>query len=229
MLYSITYVLYLISILVAFLASLTSYSRHNKIGYLKYFPPFLFLTILVEISGYFIAVKYGNNQFLFNFFTLVGLIFYFFILHEGVRSKIVKKVIRVIMILYGPFTLCWIFFVNGVYEFHSISFGIGVFLLILMCIYYFLFQFFKTPVEENIKRDPLVFICLGLIVFHAITFTYFSGIHIFQNFSQSFIDGMILVCMISNYALYAFFTTAFLLNHKYSKIEIVEYPKLPDL
>lgn len=229
MLYSVTYILYLISIIIAFLTSLTAYSKDNKVKYLKYFPPFLFLTILVEIAAYLIAVKYGNNQFLYNFFTVIGFTFYFFILREGIKNKRVKKIIRVIMILYIPFALYWIFFVHGVYVFHSISYGIGVLCIILICIYYFRYQFFETPIEEDIKRDPLVFICLGLVIFFALTFTHFSGIHIFQNFSQSFIDGMILVCMISNYALYAFFTTAFLLNHKYSKIEIVEYPKLPDL
>ncbi len=227
MLYSITLVLYFASIILAFVTSLTAYSRQNKIRYLKYFPPFLLLTLAVEIAAYIIALKYGNNQFLFNFFSVIGFTFYFFILHEGITNKVVKKIILTVMILYVPYALYSIFFVNGMFIFHSISFGIGAVLILIFCVYYLKWQFFATPFEVNIMRDPLVFICLGLLIFHAVTFTYFSGIHIFQDYSKSFVENMTVVCMVSNYTLYAFLTTAFLTNFKYSKIPIEKYPEMP--
>jgi hypothetical protein len=227
MLYYITLTLYFTSITVAFLTSLTAYSKYNKVTYLKYFPPFLLLTLLVEIAAYIIAVNYGNNQFLFNFFSIIGFTFYFLILFKGIKNRVVKKIILTVMILYFLFALGTIFYSQNLMMFNSFSFGIGTFFIILFCIYYFRWQFFETPLEVDINRDPLVFICLGLIVFHAITFTYFSGVHIFQNFSKSFIENMTIVCMVSNYVLYGFFTTAFLINHKYSKIEVVEFPEIP--
>lgn len=227
MFYSITYLLYFLFIIIAFLSSLTAYSSNNKIGYLKYFPPFLLLTIFVEITAYIVALKYGNNQFLFNFFTVIGFSFYFFILHKGVKNLLAKKMVLMGMFLYAFYALYSIFFIQGIFIFNSISFGIGTLLLILICIYYFRWQFFTTPIEQDIKRDPLVFICLGLTVFHSISFTYFCGVHIFKSFSPSFIQNMTLICMISNYALYSFFTVAFLINYKYSKIEPAKFHEIP--
>lgn len=227
MYYQITQSLYYISIIIAFIASLTAYSRFNKITYLKLFAPFLLLTLLVEITGNIIRSKYGNNQILFNFFSVLGFSFYFYILYRGITNRIAKKIILGILITYPLFALYVIFFVQGIFVFHTFSFGIGALLIVIICIYYFRWQFFETPIEVDIKRDPLVFICLGLILFHSITFTYFSGIHIIKNFSPSFVQNMTLVCMISNYSLYAFFTTAFLVNHKYSKIEEIKFPDIP--
>jgi hypothetical protein len=227
MYYQITLSIYFISIIVAFITSLTAYSKYNKTTYLKYFAPFLFLTLAVEVAAKIIAEKSGNNQFLFNFFSVFGFLFYFFILYKGIINKVVKKIILAIIVLYPLFALYMIFFIHGVSVFHTYSFGIGALLIVLICIYYFKWQFFETPIEVDIKRDPLVFICLGLTLFHSITFTYFSGIHLIKDLPPAFIQNMTLVCMICNYALYSFFAIAFLVNHKYSKIKFVEFPEIP--
>lgn len=228
MYYHLTQSLYFISIIVALIASLTAYSRSNKIAYLKLFAPFLLLTLLVEIAGNMIGSKYGNNQFIFNFFSVLGFTFYFVILYKGIINRVVKRIILTLIIVYPLFALYIIFFVQGVFVFHTFSFGIGALLIVMICVFYLRWQFFETPIEVDIKREPLVFICLGLIVFHSLTFTYFSGIHIIKNFSPSFVRNMTLVCMVSNYTLYAFFTIAFLVNHKYSKIEEVKFPEIPN-
>lgn len=226
MYYPITLSLYFIFIIIAFVSSLTNYSRYNKVSYLRYFPPFLLLTLVVEIASTIIGIKYGNNQFLYNLFIIPGFVFYFFILYKGIKNKIVKKIILSIIILFPLFVLYMIFFVHGIFMFSTFSFGIGALLIVLVCIFYFRWQFFTTPIEEDIKRDPLVFICLGLTVFHSISFTYFCGVHLFQGFSPAFVQNMTLICMISNYALYSFFTVAFLINYKYSKIDPVKFSEL---
>lgn len=229
MYYQITQSIYFISILVAFLTSLTAYSRSNKTTYLKYFAPFLLITLGVEVAAKIIEEKTGNNQYLFNFFSVFGFMFYFFILYKGITNRVMKKVILGLIFIYPLFAFYIIFFVQGIFVFHTISFGVGALLIVLICIFYFKWQFFETPIEVDIKRDPLVFICLGLILFHSITFTYFSGVHLFKGLSASFVKNMTLVCMVCNYALYTFFTVAFLVNHKYSKIEFVEFPEIPKL
>src|SRR5690606_11538528 len=115
----VTLSLYFIFLTVAFITSLTTYSKLNKVNYLKYFPPFLFTTLCVEIAAIIVGYKFGDNQFMYNIFAIITFLFYFFILYRGIKNKYAKKLILATMIAFPIFALYMIFVRHGFYEFNT--------------------------------------------------------------------------------------------------------------
>src|SRR6266700_8105039 len=84
---------YYVILILCFLAGLTVYFRKAVPVYLKFFPPFLLLTIIIEIIARIMAIRYGANQSLYSFFEVFEFAFYFFVLHYIIRSKRGGKII----------------------------------------------------------------------------------------------------------------------------------------
>src|SRR5580692_3371843 len=88
---------YFTFIVVSFLASLTVYFQRNTEQYLRLFPLFLLLTILVEMIAYFLRTQNKSATTLYttlyNFFTSFEFFFYTYVLRMVIQNRRMKKII----------------------------------------------------------------------------------------------------------------------------------------
>ena len=92
---------FILVLTVSFLASLTVYYRLDPVNsFLKYFPPFLLATILVEFVGTYLQTTRRTNVLLYNFFTSFEFCFYLWIVSLIINNRTVKKTIYVVMVIY---------------------------------------------------------------------------------------------------------------------------------
>src|SRR5215831_10409859 len=124
---------------IVFILSLVVYIRKGVPLYLKLFPPFLLLTIIVEIIGRVLGQKYGANQGYYSFFAIVEFIFYFIVLERIIHFSPIKRIIQLATWVYPIIALINIFFIQGCQLDVFATYGImlGSILIVLFCIYYF--------------------------------------------------------------------------------------------
>ncbi|HEY6902558.1 MAG TPA: hypothetical protein VI233_17995, partial [Puia sp.] len=148
------YLFYLIPIAagIAFLASLTIFSRPARERYLKYLSIFLLINFLVEIGLGYMALAAINNVFLSNIETMLVISFDLFLVREIVIRKSSKTFLSYNVVCYPLFSLINIFFIQpGL--FHTISYGIGCLLIVAACMYYF-WELFQQRNSPDLVRQP---------------------------------------------------------------------------
>ena len=199
----------LLSILVSLAASLSIYIQRKDNSYLKLFPPFLFLTLLVEGASLFGLVSGKRNTMMYNFFTVVEFSFYLFILREIIKNSRMKKVIWLLIWLYDLLALANIIFIQKLYGFPSLTYAIGCLLIVAICIYYF-FELFQFPHSVALVRQPAFWICSGLLFFYCCSFPIFGPINILKALPVVFSKNFAVIINVLNVLLYSSFTIAFL-------------------
>lgn len=204
--------LYFYFMVLSFIASLTAYSNSNpENNYLKWWPPFLFLTLLVELSGSYLYLDGKNNTFIYNSFSIVEFPFYMANLSFFVRKPLAKKIIRYTAVLYAVITLINMLFIQGIMTFNSITFALGCLLIASFCVYYFL-ELFRSPKAIKLKNDPAFWICTGLLFFYCVSFPFFALANLSGGLPKILLKHFQTIVTILNCFLYTLFTIAFLCN-----------------
>lgn len=211
---------YLIFELISLLASLSLYFQKSMPGYMKLFPVFIFVTIVVEIIGGMLMDRGIPNVLLYNLFFTVEFVFYLFILRNFVHSRKVKKLIFYISLVYPVLALINIFFIQ-VNTFESITYSLGCLLIVGVCVYYFL-ELFQLPHSVNLKREPAFWICSGLLFFYCCSFPLFGLNNYLLSTSGVILQNLTSILSVINILLYSLFTIAFLCRVKFRKAIIEE-------
>src|ERR1700720_2260737 len=157
--------LYIYSICIGFLAALMISFRRDTAFYLRLFAVFLFLTLLVEAIGVYSQLHDINNIALYNIFTTVEFVFYFFVLNQVLGKKKAKRVVFHITWIYALLAGANIFFIQKITVFHTMTYSLGCLLVVAICIYYFL-EIFQLPHSVNLARQPAFWICSGLLFYY---------------------------------------------------------------
>src|ERR1700681_4546876 len=152
----------LISVFLSFLAGLTTYFRPRASFYLRVFPIFLFITIVVEINGQYLSNHHRSNTELYNFFGVFEFSFYFWALRHFIRNSVAKKIIFHLVWIYPLLSLIIIIFIQGINIFNTITFSLGSLFIVVITIYYF-FELFQLPGSIPVLREPSFWICLCLL------------------------------------------------------------------
>ena len=135
---------------IAFLTSLSLYFRKQVPAYLKFFPPFLLITVIIEIIGALFRLKYREAMFLmFNYFSVFEFIFYYFVSYHLIYNVRIKKVIFFTGVLYP--IIAAINLLQETNKIHSTTYSLGAILLVCFCLCYF-YEFFKSSVSKNVAR-----------------------------------------------------------------------------
>lgn len=203
------FLIYMTILIISFLAGLSIYFRKDLPAYLKLFPPFLLLTIIIELISRGLALRDMNNLILYNFFTTFEFIFYFFILQHVIQNKRTKKIILHIYWLYPTIALLNIFLIQGINVFHSFSFILGCLLVIVFCARHF-YELISIPGSKNLSRVPTFWVCCGLFLFYTSSLPFYVAIKFMYFFSYTDIKIMWYALSIANYLLYFLFAIAFL-------------------
>jgi hypothetical protein len=193
--------------LMSFLASITLFFQKETPRYMKSFPVFLLLTVIVEI----VASKLNNRQaniWLYNFYIIINFVFYLYILRNFIHSLKARKIILYCIVTYSILALANILFGQN-HEFNSITFALGCLLVVSACIYYF-FELFRRPQSVNLPREHAFWITSGLLFFYCCTFAHFSLMNFLFKGSPTILQNLREVLKIILFLFYLLITIAFL-------------------
>lgn len=189
---------------------MTVYFRRDVPAYLKYFPPFLLLTIVIELIGDKIANQYVNSLLMYDLFVIFEFVFYFFVLYHFFTHRVVKRLIIVAICCYPLLAFADMFWLQGARKFDSYSYSLGALLVIAVCVRYF-FELPNAPrILWEILREPSFWVVCALLIFYAATLPVFAGISLVSRFSSRAMKVSANLVMFLNYLLYSLFTVAFL-------------------
>lgn len=195
---------------VSFLASLSVYFFSKPAAlYLRLFPPFLLISIAVELSGMYYSDIGQPNTLQYNFFSVFEFCFYLFVLSQVISKIKIKKAVWVTMALYALTATVNILFIQGKYVFHTITYALGCLLIVVFCIYYFL-ELFRLPKSVKLQNNPAFWICSGLLFYFCCGFPLFGLINYLVSVSTLLRDNFFTIVTILNIFLYSLFTIGFL-------------------
>jgi hypothetical protein len=206
------------SLLIQILSLVVSSSllfRRNVPWYLKLFPFFLLITVIIEVIGWQLSIHGINATLLYNLFTTLEFEFYLFLLYNIIRNKRAKKVILYIICLYPILVILNIALVQ-VNTFHTVTYSFGCLLIVAVCIYFF-FELFQLPKSIQLKREPAFWICSGLLFFYCCSFPLFGLLNFLHSVSGVIMRNLASIVMILNILLYSSFIVAFLCNFRFRK------------
>lgn len=186
-------------------------SRH-----LWLFPFFLVLTLVVEIAGWQLSMKAQNNADLYNFFSLAASTYYMSLIMEVVYSRRARKVILWIMTVYVIISLINILFIQKIDAFHTMTYSIGCFLIVVISIYFF-YELLRVPRSIDLKKEPAFWIVAGLLFFYICTLPILGVLNYLFSIPGVIARSLEQIIMILNVLLYSLFTIGFLCRISFRK------------
>ena len=205
----ISSIIIIATIFISFLAGLTVYFQKNNQLYLRLFPLFLLLTVIVESTAIYMYVQKRPPITLYNFFSSFEFLFYMYILREIIQNKKVKKVIFHVTWIYLVLVILNFLFIQKIAFFKSITYATGCLLIVTICIYYF-FELFQLAHSVNLVRQPAFWICSGLLFYYCCSFPIFGLTNFVQKTPRIILKNIGVVIFLLNIFLYSSFTIAFL-------------------
>lgn len=194
----------------AFIISVLAYRRLKGTPFVL-FPFFLFVIVLVELTGRYIRiVLLHKNAWLFNISTTLEFVFYAYIFQLQLRDPALKKAASRFMFIYPLLVLLNLLFVQGFTNFHSYTMVVGSIFMIIFCCWYF-FELLQNPQEGELRKDPMFWISTGILFFYLGGLSYNLLFNLLQTYAattarklfQSINNNLILM-------LYSCFIIAFL-------------------
>lgn len=198
--------------------SLTLYFRRGIPLYLKLFPPFLVITVTIEIIGWVLKGQEVDTSLMYFLFIAFEFVFYLYMLHYIIRIARAKKIIFAIVLIYPVLALLSIFIFEAK-VFPSISYSVGCLLIVGVCIYYF-YELFRYPSSTSLLREPAFWICTGLLFFYICSFPLFGLYKLLYSASSTIMNNISTILDVMNAFLYTFFTAAFLCGVRLRRVSL---------
>jgi hypothetical protein len=196
----------LVLMLMAFLSSLALYLQPGREMYLRFFPPFLFLCCIAEMTSVYLALHNRSNLNFYNVYTILVCCYYYLTIYWIIDNPKVKRVILCILVLYPLVSLLNIIFIQKTTSFHTITYSLGCLIVVALCIYYF-FELFQLTRTGNLLRQPAFWICSGLLFYYSCTFPLYGVTNIVP---VAVVRNLMIVFQLLDVLLYLSFTIAFL-------------------
>ena len=193
--------------------------RALKSSSLRYFLPFLLLTLFVEMLGYW-SIKIGvRNYMMFNVFTTIEFLFYAFLFFKNFKLKIFKKIALFFIPLYIVAVAINLLFIQGTNNFHTYTFLLGSFFIVTFCCLFFYESVLPDYLDNALTKQPFFWVCTGLLLFYLGSVIINALFEYLRSFDMQE-EGKRIYGIINqslNVVLYSAFIFAFLLCQKNSK------------
>jgi hypothetical protein len=199
---------------VCLFASITLYFQSSSELYLKFFPFYILMGIIVEWVGYYFRLQNKNTTLMNNIYSVIEFVFYFFVLGSIIRNKKIKATIFYISIIYILFSGINFFFVLPI--FNSLAYSMACLLLVGFCVYYF-FELFQRPKATKLAREPSFWICTAIFFSYCCNFPVFAFLTFLLNPSAAIISSLTTILLITNIFTYSLYTIAFLCRIRINK------------
>ena len=208
---------YIIMIFVSFVFSLFGLLVKENRLILRFFPVFLFVTLLIEYYSWKLSESGKNNIIIYNFFTLAEFIFYLFFLKQ-VIAKFYRGVnISVIIIVYTVLAGINIFFIQGVKTFHTYTYLLGCLLIVIFCIIYF-YHLFRSLRSDSLAKESSFWIITALLFFYACSLPILGITNFMTGIPSRYYKIMLFTLDFSNVLLYVLFTVGFICKINFRKL-----------
>ena len=194
---------------IAFLASLTIFWGQRNPRYLKTFSFFLLVNLITETISAVQDAYVINNLLFVNLVTVFDSTFYIYFVRDIIRSTLVKKILLYCLIIYPAIFLVNTLLIQGSVVFHSMTYALGCLLIVLSCVYYF-WELFQQPDSMNLSRQPVFWICSGLLFYYACTFPFYGTTNLVSALPKVILKNLLLIFVLLNILQYLSFTIAFL-------------------
>lgn len=177
-------------ILVGLLLSIPHFFLSNKFK-TQHLIIFIILLVsnILELYGEYTSQKKINNMLAYNIFFVYGetfLILWFF--NSSFEEKRVKTILKTASLLFLFWGIIFSILTKNFEIFHTYSFSIGSFLIILCCIYFFFcFSFNDRFINKSLFFNPLFWITTFIFFFYSTTFLYFSAFNLLSDLDKNLI------------------------------------------
>lgn len=143
--------------------------RSNKF---RWFPLFLFLIVLVELTGRYLRKELNveTNGFLFNFSVPIEYLFYAWLFLKTYQKPWLQKLARAFLYAFLVFCIA-IFIFRGIYWFNGIILLVGNMSAILFSCLYF-YELLILEEKINLIKEPMFWIATGVLLFNLGEFLY---------------------------------------------------------
>jgi len=205
--------------IVCFLASITLFFQASLPQYLKIFPFFMIITIVIEVVSKLLMQNRVDVNLLFCLFTAFEFEYYLLIISFSIHRKNVKKIIWWLLAIYPVLVLINLLFIQPG-TFNTNTYALGSLLVVAGCIYYF-FEIFQSTRSVNLIREPAFWICSGLLFFYCCTFPLIGLWNQLRGMSRIILDNLNTILTLLNVLLYSLFSIAFLCRIRFRKIRSV--------
>jgi hypothetical protein len=187
------------------------YSQQNTRIYLRLFPLFLLLTLIVELISYYLYInaRKATITLLYNFFSLFEFLFYMYVIRAIIQNKRVKKIVFYISGLYLLLVILSFLFIQKITSFNSMTYALGCLLIGAICIYYF-YELFQSSHSVSLVRQPSFWICSGLLFYYCCSFPIFGLLNFLKTGPTVIQNNFGVIILLLNVFLYSSFTIAFL-------------------
>lgn len=150
--------------IILLVTAVTGYCAKSRqqFSYLKTIPPFLLLTLFVELLGRYYRLRSINNILLFNIYSVLELTYFIYTLYLILKRSFIRKLICIVPV----YCLVNILFVQGLKTFHTYSYSLSVLLIVYLCVYYYYITF-KEAVIENLLQESSFWLVTGFLFFYA--------------------------------------------------------------
>ena len=132
-----------------------------------YFVPFLFVTVSVELFGWWYLSQGVRNYVMYNVFTTIEFLFYSYLFYLHFK----KPFLKIIIIIFIPFFILAVMlnmaFIQGLNKtFNTYTFLLGSFFIVIFCCCFFYESVLPDKIDQQLSRQPFFWICCGLLIFY---------------------------------------------------------------
>lgn len=199
----------------------------------RYFMYFLWLTFLVEIVGLLpnIIHRYNTvselcslensfwseNFWLYNPYLILSILFYIFYIKMNIGSKIINKILLIILIFYGISSLLNLLLTDVfIASYSAYSFVLGSIFLFLAIGFYF-YQILQSNDILNFGKSIPFYFSIGTLVFHLCVTPLFIYSKYYSAKSPEFVYIYALILTIANIFMYTCYIFGFVVCYRKNK------------
>lgn len=150
--------------LFALLVSLILIKHLRKHPYFIYFVPFLAITYIVEI--YAINKDRSLKYILYNYFFAFEFFFYSFIFYQNLELPNLKKLVKLLFLIYIISFTANQLFGQGVYEYNRYTYILGSFIMVCFVCFLFYETILPKTLHKNLLQRPIFWVATGLLFFY---------------------------------------------------------------
>ena len=211
----LTYI-YIASILIAFLSSLTSF-RLGFSFHLKMFSCLLGLTFLVEVTAAFVAFHlHKPNNRLYNTFTLIEFWTYGYFYLYLLQSKILRRILLYFLVIFPIFWLVTVLLLFGFGKWNSYVIIVGSFFSVLFALLYY-YEIITAREILSLGTLPEFWIATGMLIFYLGALPFFGMLNYLVKYNEGIAKSFLVVYQVLDTLMYTLFTYAFLCRIRNTK------------
>lgn len=205
-----------------FLISLSVFAKKPVPLYLRLFPVYFFLLMIVDkIIEYTTDLRIHNNI-LLNIWGPIEFSFYFFVLGQVIASKLNKRILYTIT-AFLIFAFINLFFFQRNDLFNPVNFTVGTVITVIFCIYYF-FELFQKTEAQSLTRLPSFWIVSAILFNVVLIFPIFALFSFMDSISKAnrktsmiIFDNIVAIFNIISVLTYMLYSIGFLCRIQTSK------------